>query len=220
MPKALVEIGGVPVVRHVIDIYLRQGFDHILLATGYRGELVAEFAAASNWPEGVRVEAVDTGVDTPTGGRIAALADRLDGAFCVTYADGLADIDLAALLARHRQSRGLATVTVIQPQLPWGVADIDRDGTVRQFIEKPQSQHWVNGGFFCFEAEVLDFLTPDSVLEREPLEKLAAAGQLAAYRHPGFWECMDTYKDAVLLNDLWHGGAAPWLSEHVAGVGG
>src|SRR5690606_22603422 len=151
----------------------------------------------TRWPEGVEVEAIDTGIDTPTGGRIDGLADRLGaGTFCVTYADGLADIDLDGLLRRHGECGNLATVTVGQPQLPWGVADLDRNDRVRRFIEKPPSGSWVNGGFFCFEPEVLDFLTPDSVLEREPLERLAAAGELAAYRHDGFWECMDTYKDA------------------------
>lgn len=221
MPKALVEVGGVPILRHVIEIYLRHGFDRILLATGYRGEMVASFAEAEQWPEGVRVEAVDTGEDTPTGGRIAALGERLgDGRFCVTYADGVADIDLDALLARHEQCGAKATVTVVQPELPWGVADLDDDDRVRRFIEKPPSGHWVNGGFFCFEPEVLALLAADSVLEREPLERLAAQGELAAYRHEGFWECMDTYKDAVQLNDLWRSGRAPWLGRSGAEVTG
>lgn len=219
MPKALVEIGGQPVLRHVIDIYLRHGFERVILATGYRGEMVADFVTAADWRDGVEVEAVDTGVDTPTGGRLAALSERLsESLFCVTYADGVADIDLDALLARHRDTGTLATVTVVQPQLPWGVAELEADDRIRRFVEKPRSQHWVNGGFFCFEPEILDLLDSDSVLEREPLERLAEAGQLSAYRHQGFWECMDTYKDAVMLNDLWQSGNAPWLRQAVERV--
>lgn len=211
MPKALVEIGGIPVLRHVIDIYLRQGFREILLATGYRGEMVAEFARSSRWPEGVAVEAIDTGVETATGGRIAALAPRLgDSTFCVTYADGVADIDLDGLLDRHRAAGSAATVTLVQPDLPWGVAELDAEGNVSRFVEKPRSGHWVNGGFFCFEPDLLARLDEHSVLEREPLESLAADGELCAYRHEGFWHCMDTYKDAVVLNDLWRAGQAPW----------
>ncbi|HEV2727663.1 MAG TPA: sugar phosphate nucleotidyltransferase [Solirubrobacterales bacterium] len=210
VPKALVEIGGRPILWHVIQIYAAQGFDRFLLATGYMGEAVEEFAAAERWPEGVRVEAVDTGLDTPTGGRVAALADRLgDECFCATYADGVADIDLDALLDFHRVQGALATVTVVRPDLQWGVAEISGD-EVTGFVEKPRSEHWINGGFFCFEPGALGYIGPDSVLEREPLSRLAADGQLRAFRHGGFWDCMDTYKDAVVLNDLWTAGRAPW----------
>jgi glucose-1-phosphate cytidylyltransferase len=210
VPKALVEIGGRPILWHVIQIYAAQGFNRFLLATGYMGEAVAEFAAAERWPDGVRVEAVDTGIDTPTGGRIAALTGRLDGQrFCATYADGVADVDLGALLEFHREQGALATVTVVRPDLQWGVAELSGD-QVTGFVEKPRSEHWINGGFFCFESGVRDYLAPDSVLEREPLSRLAADGQLRACRHEGFWDCMDTYKDAVVLNDLWAAGRAPW----------
>jgi glucose-1-phosphate cytidylyltransferase len=210
VPKALVEIGGRPILWHVIQIYAAQGFDRFLLATGYMGEAVEEFAAAERWPEGVRVECVDTGLDTPTGGRVAALADRLDGErFCATYADGVADVDLGALLDFHDGGGALATVTVVRPDLQWGVAELSGD-EVTGFVEKPRSEHWINGGFFCFEPGVFDYLGPDSVLEREPLSRLAADGHLRAYRHEGFWDCMDTYKDAVVLNDLWAAGRAPW----------
>jgi glucose-1-phosphate cytidylyltransferase len=210
VPKALVEIGGRPILWHVIQIYSAQGFERFLLATGYMGEAVAEFAAAERWPQGVRVECVDTGLDTPTGGRVAKLADRLQReTFCATYADGVADVDLEALLDFHRDQGALATVTVVRPNLQWGVAELDGDA-VAGFVEKPRSEHWINGGFFCFEPGVLDYLDPGSVLEREPLERLAADGELRAFRHEGFWDCMDTYKDAVVLNDLWTGGRAPW----------
>jgi glucose-1-phosphate cytidylyltransferase len=211
VPKALVEIGGRPILWHVIGIYAAQGFERFLLATGYLGEAVEEFAAAEAWPRGVTVECFDTGLDTPTGGRIARLADRLDGAtFCATYADGVADIDLGALLEFHAGHGDLATMTVVRPDLQWGVAELDGEGRVEGFDEKPRSEHWINGGFFVFDRAVLDRLGPDHVLEREPLEGLAADGELRAFRHDGFWDCMDTYKDAVLLNDLWASGAPPW----------
>jgi glucose-1-phosphate cytidylyltransferase len=210
VPKPLVEIGGRPIVWHVIGIYAAQGFDRFLLATGYLGEQVEAFVAAERWPGGIAVECIDTGPDTPTGGRIAALAERLcGGTFCATYADGVADVDLAALLDGHREAGLAATVTVVRPNLQWGVAELDGD-RVAGFVEKPRSEHWINGGFFCFEPAALERIGADSVLERGPLEDLAGAGQLHAHRHGGFWDCMDTYKDAVVLDDLWRGGEAPW----------
>lgn len=211
IPKPLVEIGGKPILWHVVRLYAAHGLRRFVLCTGYKGELIERFAAAEPWPAGVEVVCVDTGLDTPTGGRLAAVADRLDGeTFCATYADGVADVDLRALLAFHRAHGGLATLTVVRPELQFGVAELNGDGRVRGFVEKPRAQQWVNGGFFCFEPGVLDLLSPDSVLEREPLERLAAAGQLHAFRHEHFWDCMDTYKDAVLLEDLWERGEAPW----------
>jgi glucose-1-phosphate cytidylyltransferase len=211
IPKPLVEIGGLPIVWHVIQIYAAQGFTDFVLATGYRGELIAEFVRSHAWPPGVSVQTVATGLDTPTGGRIHALAGRVGkGRFCATYADGLADVDLAALLERHARAGAVATMTVVRPELQFGVTELDGADRVRGFREKPRSEHWINGGFFVCEPALLDELTPGSVLEREPLERLAATGGLAAYRHTGFWECMDTYKDAVLLNDLWASGEPPW----------
>jgi glucose-1-phosphate cytidylyltransferase len=217
IPKPLVEIGGRPIVWHVLELYLAFGFRRFVLCTGYRGELIERFASAERWPDGVEVRCLDTGLDTPTGGRVLRAAPALaPGPFCVTYADGVADVDLHALLAFHRSHGALATMTVVRPRLQFGVADLDYTDPahprVRGFEEKPRSEHWVNGGFFCFERGVLDVLADDSVLERDPLERLAAGGQLHGFRHVGFWDCMDTYKDALLLNDLWAEGRAPWIS--------
>jgi glucose-1-phosphate cytidylyltransferase len=212
IPKPLVEIGGRPILWHVIHIYLAQGFSEFVLLTGFRAELVEEFVAREAWPPGVRVRCMETGTETPTGGRLRRAADALEakGTACVTYADGVADIDLHRLLDHHREHGAQATMTVVRPELPFGVAELNGDGAVRAFQEKPRSEHWVNGGFFCFEPSVLRSLGSDEVLEREPLQRLAASGGLLAFRHEGFWGCMDTYKDAVALNELWASGRAPW----------
>ncbi len=211
IPKPLVEVGGRPIVWHVVSLYAAQGVRRVLLLTGYRSDLIASFAAATHWPDGVRVECVDTGLDTPTGGRIHAVLDRLDDApFFATYGDGVADIDLAALSAAHAGAGATVTMTVVRPELPFGVAMLDGD-RVAGFQEKPRADQWVNGGFFLCEPGFGAYLGPGLVLEREPLERLAADGGLHAHRHEGFWACMDTYKDAVSLNDLWAAGDPPWL---------
>jgi glucose-1-phosphate cytidylyltransferase len=202
-PKPLMEIAGRPIVWHVMSIYAQQGFKEFVLLTGHRGEEIARWAEGVEW----RVECVDTGIDTPTGGRVHALRDRLTARFCLTYADGVANIDLGALIARHEEARALATMTVVQPELPFGVAMLD-GGRVAGFREKPVSEQWVNGGFFVLEPAALQYLRGDSVLEREPLERLAADGALAAYRHTGFWRCLDTAKDAVALEEA---GPGRWL---------
>jgi glucose-1-phosphate cytidylyltransferase len=195
----------------VIQIYAAQGLRRFLLCTGYKGELIEEFVASHDWPPGVEVRCADTGLDTPTGGRIKQAGDLLgERPFCATYADGVADIDIPALIDYHRAHGDLATITVVRPELQFGITELDGGGRVSGFREKPRSEHWVNGGFFCFEPGALGFIEEDSILEREPLERMATAGQLHAYRHEGFWECMDTYKDAVLLNDIWAAGGAPW----------
>ncbi len=211
IPKPLVEIGGRPILWHVMEIYACQGFRRFVLCVGYKGELIEEFVEESEWPAGTEIVCAPTGLDTQTGGRIKRVAEHLQGeAFCATYADGVADIDLARLCDHHEAHRTLATVTVVRPTLPFGIAEIGEDERIHGFREKPRSDHWVNGGFFCFEPGALDYLEEDSILEREPLERLAADGELCAFRHEGFWDCVDTYKDALLLNDLWATGDAPW----------
>jgi glucose-1-phosphate cytidylyltransferase len=221
IPKALVEIGARPILWHVIRIYAAQGHRRFLLLTGYLGEMIERFVAETQWPEAIEVECVPTGEDTPTGGRLSLVADRLcDASFCVTYADGVADIDLAALAASHRRAGALATITVVRPHSQWGVAVVGDDGRVSGFEEKPRLDHWVNGGFMLVEPEFLERLDEASVLERDPLRGVAADGMLHAHRHTGFWDCMDTYKDAVVLNDLWDAGDAPWAIWEREPVGG
>ncbi len=211
IPKALVEIGAKPILWHVIRIYAAQGHRRFLLLTGYLGEQIEAFVEAESWPEPVDIECLPTGLETNTGGRVAHASERLrDGTFCLTYADGVADVDLASQAAFHDQLGAEATMTVVRPQIQWGVARIDGAGRVAGFREKPRLEQWVNGGFFICEPAFLDRLSEQSVLEREPLESAAAANALGAYRHEGFWDCMDTYKDAVALNDLWESGSPPW----------
>jgi glucose-1-phosphate cytidylyltransferase len=211
IPKPLVEIGGHPIVWHVIQIYAVQGFRDFVLCTGYLGEAIEQFAADTRWPDGVTVRCLETGLDTPTGGRLHLARGELgEGTACVTYADGVANVDLQQLLDFHHDHGAAATMTVVRPELQFGVTRLDGDSRVLGFEEKPRSEHWINGGFFCFEPRAFDYLTETCVLEREPLERLAGDGGLRAYRHSGFWECMDTYKDSVQLNDLWKEERAPW----------
>ncbi len=210
IPKALVEIGGRPILWHVIGIYAAQGFRRFLLATGYLGEAVEEFVAGEAWPDGVEVECVDTGLDTPTGGRIAALRDRLGGGtFCATYADGVADVDLDALLGFHRGSRRLATMTVVRPHLQWGVARARRRpsrGLRREAAQRALDQRRL----LLLRAGALAYLGETACWSASRWRGWRRRASCAAHRHEGFWDCMDTYKDAVVLNDLWAAGEAPW----------
>jgi glucose-1-phosphate cytidylyltransferase len=208
VPKPLVEIGGLPILWHVMSIYAAHGLTRFILLLGHGAEEIEAFAATvpAEWD----VTCLDTGLETPTGGRVARAAHLLEqGTFCLTYADGVADIDLDGLVAFHESEDAAATMTVVKPQNPWGVARLDGE-RVRGFAEKPPLDCWVNGGFFVMEPRALDRIGPDDVLERAPLEALATGGELAAFRHDGFWDCMDTYKDTLLLNDLWDQGRAPW----------
>lgn len=196
----------------MITIYRAQGFDRFILLTGYLGEMIDEYVASDLRPGGLDCVAVDTGLDTPTGGRVKRASGLFDtGTFCLTYVDGLADVDLGALLDFHRASGALATMTTVQPELQWGVAELDQADRVEAFVEKPRVDQWINGGFFCLEPGALEFIDDDDVLEEAPLGNLASAGQLMAFRHLGFWDCVDTYKDLIVVNDLWNEGRAPWL---------
>ena len=205
VPKGLVEVGNRPLLWHVMKLYSAQGFDEFVLCLGYGADQIRE---AFGDDAQFNIRFVDTGLDTQTGGRIKRAAADIHGTFMATYQDGVARIDLNDLLRFHQESNRLATITCAQTNIPFGVVDL-KDGVPVGFIEKPRMDKWVNGGFFVFEPGVLDYLQDDSTLEREPFEKLVADAQMSAYLLHDFWACMDTYKDALMLNDLWE-REAPW----------
>lgn len=233
-PKPMVEIGGRPLLWHLMQIYAAHGQREFVVACGYRGEQIKEYfrnllhlssdftvdlatghvevrnATTPDW----RVSVVDTGPDTMTGGRIRRLAPWIGReTFMATYGDGLGDVDIGALLAFHRAHGRLATVTAVRPPARFGSLVLE-DGLVREFSEKNQADTgWINGGFFVFEPQVFDYLEGDAtILEREPLERLASEGQLMAYQHAGFWQPMDTLREKEMLEALWQAGRAPWRS--------
>ena len=233
-PKPMVEIGGKPVLWHIMKIYAAYGFKDFLVACGYKGECIKEyfhnFAARANdcfidlktgsreivSENGIdwRVGLIDTGSETMTGGRVLRLKKWLDdGPFMVTYGDGVGNVDVHALLKFHRESGKLATVTAVRPPARFGGLILD-GGTVSKFSEKSQTDAgWINGGFFVFEPGVFDYMSDDStILERETLENLAADNQLAAYCHQDFWQPMDTIREKQILEDLWQTGKAPWAT--------
>jgi glucose-1-phosphate cytidylyltransferase len=232
-PKVLVEIGGRPILWHIMRSYAGQGFTEFVLALGHLGDRVKEYfieqqgwhgrdvrlELGSNDPpnllgndtDGWSITLVDTGLETNTGGRIRRVRGYLgNDPFFATYGDGVSDVDLRGLLGFHRGHGRIATVTVVRPRLSFGLLDVADDDRVATFQEKPELDGWINGGFFVFDPRIFDYLEDDSVLEREPMERLAAEGQLMAYRHTGFWACMDTAKDQADLNSAWLAGNAPW----------
>jgi glucose-1-phosphate cytidylyltransferase len=233
-PKPMVVVGGRPVLWHVMKLFAHHGLSEFVLCAGYRGDMIKDYFLnyearssdftvtlgdhssvrfhGSHLETGWEVTVADTGELTQTGGRVKRVERYLgDGPFVVTYGDGLADVDVTALLAHHRDHGRLATVTTTRPLSRFGIVDLERDGTVERFREKPQADDWVSSGFFVFEPEVLEELDPDCVLEQGPLERLAARGELVAYRHDGFWQPMDTYRELMMLNELWTSGKAPWV---------
>ena len=215
VPKALVEIGGRPILWHVIGIYAAQGFRRFLLATGYLGEMVEEFVAAERWPDGVEVECVDTGAETPTGGRLALLgAERLGGErFCATYADGVADVDLDALLDFHRE-RGRAGDDDRRPAAP-AVGRRRRSTRTDGSPASSRSRAASTGSTAASSASSRASSTTSTRTACSSASRCGGSPPTAssrAHRHEGFWDCMDTYKDAVVLNDLWASGEAPWTA--------
>ncbi|MFO0972164.1 MAG: glucose-1-phosphate cytidylyltransferase [Phycisphaerae bacterium] len=234
-PKPLIEIGGRPILQHIMHHFARYGHRRFLVALGYRGDLIKRFFleqrlvqgdlridlatgeahARNGQPLEWVVDLIDTGADTATAGRLKRLAGQLrDEPFLMTYGDGVSDVDLAALLRFHRQHGRLATVTAVRPPARFGRLDLDGPRVAR-FSEKPQTDEgWINGGFFVLQPEVLRYIDGDAIsFEREPLERLARDGELMAFRHAGFWQCMDTLRDLRLLESLWQSGAAPWKWE-------
>ena len=235
IPKPMVEIGGRPILWHIMELYGRQGFKNFLIACGYKGEEIkayfnSYFYRHNDWrinlSDGSReitkqstpdwtIDLVDTGLNTMTAGRLLRLADHLkDGTFMVTYGDGLSDVNIKDLVAFHRSHGKLATVTTVRPQARFGAIELDGD-EVASFTEKPQTESgWINGGFFVFEPKVLDYMIGDDMpLERKPLENIANDRELVAYRHNGFWQPMDTLRDKRYLNSLWDSGNAPWTAD-------
>jgi len=233
-PKPMVEVGGRPLLWHVMSIYARSGFTDFIVACGYRGDVIKSYFHSfiihhSDWTidlrDGTREEhgnstpdwrvtLVDTGLDTMTGGRIRRLRHHVDGErFMVTYGDGLGNVDIGRLVAFHAAHGKLATVTSVRPPARFGGIELV-DDRVALFSEKPQaSAGWINGGFFVFEPAIFEYLPDDATsLERAPLERLAEAGELMAYRHDGFWQPMDTLRERRLLESLWRDGTAPWLA--------
>lgn len=231
-PKPMVEIGGRPILWHIMNIYAAYGYKEFVVALGYKGEVIKNYFLSYYYlhndltvflgngqvePRDGRIEdwvvhLVDTGLDTQTGGRIKRLAPWIGNeTFMMTYGDGVADVDVNSLVTFHRRHGRLATVTAVHPQARFGELSLGGERVV-SFKERPQIREgWLNGGFFVLEPGVLDYIAGDDMpFEREPLERLAEDRQLVAYRHDGFWQCMDTLRDVQLLENLWQEGRAPW----------
>lgn len=233
-PKPMAEIGTKPMLWHIMKIYSHYGFNDFVLCLGYKGYMIKEYFAnyflhqadvtidmrnnkmevhhkkAEPW----KVTLVDTGLDTMTGGRIKRIQEYVGKEpFMLTYGDGVADVDLNKLSAFHKKHGGYATITAIQPQGRFGAIDMAANGAVRAFQEKPQGDGaWINGGFFILEPEIFNYIKDGdpTIWERTPLERLAADGQLTAYKHTGYWKCMDTLRDKIELESTWKSGKAPW----------
>lgn len=209
IPKPLMEVAGRPVLERVMDIYAAEGFTDFVLAAGYKIEAVLDFA--NSLPSSWRVEVADTGEDTNTGERVARCWDLMGDTFFLTYADGLGNVDLRELLAFHRGTGGLLTLTTVPLPVQYGTIQLDGGGQVERFIEKPiLKEHWINAGFMVVNRRAMQHWVGED-LEKEILPAIAAAGELFAYRHEGFWKSMDTYKDAVELSALCSDGREPWM---------
>lgn len=232
-PKPMVDVGGRPVLWHIMSLFAHFGLTDFVVAAGYKSDVIKDYflnyrtriadftvdlgtdhsvvyhdtdTTRTNW----KVTVVDTGPTTQTGGRVKRVESHINGPFMVTYGDGLSNVDIGELLRFHASHGRLATVTTVKPLSRFGVMDIASDGQVERFREKPQTDDYVNAGFFVFEPAVLDLLTDDCILEQAPLEQLAKDGQLMAHRHDGFWQPMDTYREYTMLNEIWESGTAPW----------
>jgi glucose-1-phosphate cytidylyltransferase len=233
-PKPLVDIGGRPILWHIMKTYAHYGFREFILCLGYRGSMIKEYflnyEAMNNdfticlgqkfhvhynghhQEQQFQVTLADTGQETNTGGRVKRVQKYLDGGpFFLTYGDGVADIDIPRLLEFHKSHGRLATVTTVPPISRFGIMDINPDSKVLNFTEKPKSKEWASAGYFVLEPEVMEYIGGDDcIFERDALEKLAAQGELMAYRHDGFFYAMDTFREYQVLNQLWNSGQAPW----------
>lgn len=234
-PKPLVEIGGRPILWHIMKLYAHYGFKDFVLGLGYRGNMIKEYFLNyeamnndfeiclgkqheisyhdSHEEQDYRVCLAETGVDSMTGARVRRMKRYIQGdTFMVTYGDGLSDVNISRLLAFHRSHGKLATVTTVRPTSRFGILDINDENAVVDFAEKPELDGWASTGFFVFDRKIFDYLSADTdcILERAPLEQLASESQLMAYRHDGWFFAMDTYREYLMLNDLWTTGQAPW----------
>jgi len=233
IPKPMVPVGGKPILWHIMNHYAKFGHNEFVLALGYKAEIIKHYflnypslnsdftvcmkTGAVEWHNRVeqnwKVTLVDTGLKSMTGGRLGRLRSVLaDETFMLTYGDGLSDVDVTALLDFHESNNKMVTVTTVHPGARFGELDIEKN-EVKSFKEKPQtSQGWINGGFFVMEPEFLDLIaSDDTILEKEPLETVASNGQLSAFKHEGFWQCMDSVRDRNYLENLWAKGDAPWV---------
>lgn len=232
-PKPMIEIGEKPILWHIMKYYSSFGFNEFIICLGYKSYVVKEFfddyylhtsditydfesnskKIHNNYAEPWRVTLVDTGLYTMTGGRIKRIKDYVNGErFMMTYGDGVCDVDINQLIEKHKTSNNIVTLTTIQPQGRFGVLDIDDSDTINAFREKSQEDTgWINGGYMVCEPEIFDYITGDkTIFEKEPLEKVAEEKRLGAYKHDGFWQCMDTLNDKRKLEELFESGHAPW----------
>ena len=233
-PKPMVEIGGMPILWHIMKTYASHGFSDFVVALGYKGEVIKNFFLnyklhksdlivslksgnvkfENDSSEDWTVALHDTGVTSVTGGRLYNLKRlfKTGDTFMLTYGDGVADIDINKLVDFHKSHGKIATLTAVRPPARFGSIEMTQDGTITEFKEKPQlGEGWINGGYFVFNYDVFNYLEDEStILEREPLENLAKDNELVAYRHDGFWHCMDTIRDRDNLNELWASEEAPW----------
>jgi len=213
-PKGMVQIGERPILWHIIKYFSSFGLKEFLVALGYKGEMIQSYFDGNTGIDapGVNIDNIDTGLTTETGGRVKRLAPYLaDGTFILTWCDGLADIDVGRLIEFHRSHGKLATVTAVHPPARFGQIRLGKGGLVEGFAEKPVSLEWINGAYFVLEPGVFDFIVGDeSSWERDVMPALTHDGQLMAFRHSGFWQCMDTLHEKRVLDDMWRSGRAPW----------
>ena len=211
-PKPLVAIGGIPILQHILETYVKFGFHEFILASGYLGEQIGDFVEQGTLKNNISV--IDTGKNTLTGGRLLRLKNQLakETVFMLTYGDGVCDVNIKELVNFHKNHGKIATVTAVRPPARFGVMKLDGD-KVDYFHEKSQTDTgWINGGYFVFNSEIFNYLTDDNtVLEEFPLQKLTSEGQLMAFKHDGFWQCMDTLRDKEFLDELCEQGNTPWL---------
>ena len=210
-PKPMIEIGGMPLLWHIMKIYSHYGINEFVICCGYKGDMIKEYFSKFDFPLW-NVQLVDTGLNTMTGGRIKRIQNHIDGTFCVTYGDGVSDVNINDLILFHKEKKSLATLTAIHPPERFGVLELSGNNVV-EFHEKHQEESsWINGGFFVFEKEIFDYIKngDSTTLERTPFETLAKEKKLTAFKHEGFWHPMDTLRDKKHLENLWTSNKAPW----------